>query len=130
MYEKVTAGVRVIVRPEYREEQSDPAQGYYVWAYHVVIRNESPRAMTLKTRYWRVTDGRGRVQEVRGAGVVGEQPRLEPGESFEYTSGTPLATPGGFMCGAYQMELDDGSMLEIEIPTFSLDIPETRRLVH
>ena len=130
MFEKTTNGVRIIVRPEYRADQSDPDQGYYVWAYHVTIRNEGRQAVTLKTRHWRVTDGRGRVQEVRGAGVVGEQPRLEPGESFEYTSGTPLSTPGGFMTGAYQMQLDDGSMMEVEIPLFSLDLPERRRRVH
>ena len=130
MYEKVTRGIRVMVRPEYVDEQSDPAQRYFVWAYHVRIANESGRTVQLRTRYWRITDARGRVQEVRGAGVVGEQPVLRPGESFEYTSGTPLQTPGGFMSGAYQMEAEDGSLFEVEIPAFSLDVPDRSGPLH
>jgi ApaG protein len=130
MYEKTTQGVRVSVRPEYRADQSNPDEDYYVWAYHVTIRNEGGEAVTLKTRFWRITDARGRVQEVRGAGVVGEQPRLEPGESFEYASGTPLRTSSGFMSGCYQMARDDGTLIEVEIPAFSLDMPGARERVN
>ena len=130
MYEKTTQGVRVSVRPEYRDDQSNPERDYYVWAYHVEIRNEGREPLTLKTRFWRITDARGRVQEVRGAGVVGEQPRLAPGERFSYTSGTPLQTPSGFMSGAYQMARDDGTLIEVEIPAFSLDLPDARRALN
>ncbi len=130
MFEKRTHGIRVIVQPEYLPEQSDPSQNYYVWAYHVRIVNESDRTVQLRTRYWRITDAMGRIQEVRGAGVVGEQPVLRPGESFEYTSGTPLPTPSGFMTGTYQMEAEDGSLFEVEIPTFSLDIPDRSAPLH
>ncbi len=130
MYEKTTQGVRVSVRPEYRDDQSNPERDYYVWAYHVEIRNEGREPLTLKTRFWRITDARGRVQEVRGAGVVGEQPRLAPGERFSYTSGTPLQTPSGFMSGAYQMVRDDGTLIEVEIPAFSLDLPDARRALN
>ena len=130
MYEKTTQGVRVSVRPEYRDDQSNPERDYYVWAYHVEIRNEGREPLTLKTRFWRITDARGRVQEVRGAGVIGEQPRLAPGERFSYTSGTPLQTPSGFMSGAYQMARDDGTLIEVEIPAFSLDLPDARRALN
>ncbi len=130
MYEKTTQGVRVSVRPEYRDDQSNPERDYYVWAYHVEIRNEGREPLTLKTRFWRITDARGRVQEVRGAGVVGEQPRLAPGERFSYTSGTPLQTPSGFMSGAYRMARDDGTMIEVEIPAFSLDLPDARHALN
>ena len=86
--------------------------------------------MQLKTRHWRITDASGRVQEVRGAGVVGEQPRLEPGQSFEYTSGVPLPTPSGFMAGSYRMVTDKGEPFDIEIPAFSLDSPGTKRTIN
>jgi ApaG protein len=130
MFEKRTRGIRVAVRPEYLPEQSDPGQHYYVWAYHVRIVNESDRTVQLRTRHWRITDAMGRIQEVRGAGVVGEQPVLRPGESFEYTSGTPLPTPSGFMSGTYQMQAEDGSLFEVEIPAFSLDIPDRSGPLH
>jgi ApaG protein len=86
--------------------------------------------VTLKTRYWKITDSTGRSQEVRGAGVVGEQPVLKPGQSFQYTSGAPLATPSGFMVGAYQMETDRGEAFNVDIPAFSLDGPQAPRHMH
>ena len=86
--------------------------------------------MTLRSRYWKITDGRGRIQEVRGAGVVGEQPTLAPGQSFEYTSGAPLPTPSGFMVGSYQMQASDGHLFNVEIPAFSLDSPHAPRQMH
>lgn len=129
MYAAITREIRVQVEPMYLEDQSEPDDGQYVWAYRVVIANEGAETVQLVTRYWHITDGIGRVQEVRGAGVVGEQPVLSPGESYEYTSGTPLPTPTGIMRGTYQMRTPAGESFEIEIPAFSLDCPhETRKL--
>ena len=123
MYEAITDGIKVTVRPMFLEEQSEPAENHYVWAYHVTIENLGERTVQLVNRYWRITDAKGIVQEVRGPGVVGEQPVLAPGEAFEYTSGTPLTTPSGVMMGAYQMEGPDGSMFDVTVPAFSLDSP-------
>jgi ApaG protein len=130
MYECTTRDIRVSVRPEYLEEQSRPDENYFVWAYTIVIENLGQETVTLKTRYWKITDSTGRSQEVRGAGVVGEQPTLRPGESFQYTSGAPLTTASGFMAGAYQMETDVGEPFNVEIPAFSLDGPSAPRRMH
>ncbi len=130
MYEKTTAGVRVRVRPEYLEDHSDPSQGRYFWAYHVEIANEGDRAVQLLSRYWRITDARGRVEEVRGPGVVGKQPVLQPGGRFSYSSGAPLPTASGFMVGRYRMVREDGGGFEIDIPAFSLDSPWSRESIH
>ncbi len=124
MYCETTAGITITVKPYYLEDQSSPEQSHYVWAYHVRIENNGARTVQLRNRYWRITDSRGRTQEVRGAGVVGEQPVLRPGDSFEYTSGTPLPTPSGIMTGSYQMEASDtGERFDVKIPGFSLDSP-------
>lgn len=126
MYSQTTHGIRVTVRPQFLEEQSSPGEGHFVWAYSVRIENEGPQAMRLRSRYWRITDALGRVQEVRGPGVVGEQPLLRPGQAFEYTSGTPLATASGIMVGSYFMEGPDGQTVEVAIPAFSLDSPHEK----
>ena len=123
MYSETTHGITVTVRPVFLEDQSTPAENRYVWAYFVRIENGSNRTVQLRSRYWHITDARGRVQEVRGPGVVGEQPILAPGESYEYNSGTPLSTPSGIMRGAYQMETPDGARFDIGVPAFSLDSP-------
>ncbi|CAO3417243.1 Co2+/Mg2+ efflux protein ApaG [Azospirillum endophyticum] len=123
MYTAVTHDIRVTVQPVFLEDQSAPAEGRFVWAYHVRIENEGNETVQLRTRHWRITDAMGRVQEVRGPGVVGEQPVLEPGDHFEYTSGTPLATPSGIMAGTYGMEGEDGQAFDVTIPAFSLDSP-------
>lgn len=130
MYERITRGIRVTVRPEFLEEQSKPDESYFVWAYTIVIENLGRETVTLRTRYWKITDSTGRSQEVRGAGVVGEQPTLRPGESFQYTSGAPLTTASGFMVGAYQMETDAGEAFNVEIPAFSLDGPAAPGRMH
>ena len=130
MYERITRDIRVTVRPEYLEAQSKPDENYFVWAYTIVIENLGQETVTLKTRYWKITDSAGRHQEVRGAGVVGEQPTLRPGESFQYTSGAPLTTSSGFMAGAYQMETAAGEAFNVEIPAFSLDSPQAPRRMH
>jgi ApaG protein len=123
MYSQTTQSVTVTVKPIFLEEQSSPEESHYVWAYHVRIENNGDRTIQLRNRYWRITDSLGRIQEVRGAGVVGEQPRLKPGDSFEYTSGTPLPTPSGFMVGTYQMEAESGERFDVAVPAFSLDSP-------
>jgi len=124
MYRETTAGITVTVKPYYLEDQSEPDEQRFVWAYHVRIENNGERTVQLRNRYWRITDSRGRIQEVRGAGVVGEQPVLRPGDSFEYTSGTPLPTPSGIMGGTYQMEASEtGERFDVTIPSFSLDSP-------
>lgn len=122
-YRKSTHGVAIAVEPIFLESHSLPAMDHYVWAYRVRIANERPGAVQLKMRYWRITDSRGSVQEVYGEGVVGEQPVIQPGEIYEYTSGAPLATPSGVMTGRYEMETSDGESLDVDVPTFSLDSP-------
>ncbi len=123
MYSETTGSIRVTVKPIYLEEQSSPSDNHFVWAYQVQIENLGRNTVQLLNRHWRITDSMGRVQEVRGAGVVGEQPTLAPGESFEYTSGTPLTTPSGIMVGTYEMETSEGQRFEVAIPAFSLDSP-------
>jgi ApaG protein len=123
MYSQTTRGITVTVKPFYLEDQSSPADNHYVWAYRVRIENGGGETVQLLRRHWKITDARGRVQEVQGSGVVGEQPVLNPGDAYEYTSGTPLPTPSGIMSGEYQMEGRDGEKFDIEIPAFSLDSP-------
>ncbi len=123
MYEKTTRSITISVQPFYLDEQSSPDEEHYVWAYKVNIANGGGETVKLLNRHWRITDSLGRLQEVQGAGVVGEQPVLEPGESFEYTSGTPLPTPSGIMVGTYEMECDGGERFLVDIPAFSLDSP-------
>jgi ApaG protein len=130
MFEAITRSIRVRVEPRYVEEQSQPDDGYYFWAYAVEIVNESSDTVQLRSRYWRITDANGRVEEVRGPGVVGQTPVLAPGATFRYTSGCPLRTPSGIMVGTYQMTTDGGELFSIDIPAFSLDSPGTRRVVN
>jgi len=129
MYSATTRGITVTVKPTFLEDQSQPSERYFVWAYHVRIENKSSYTVQLRTRHWRITDGAGRLQEVKGDGVVGEQPTLSPGQAFEYTSGCPLGTPSGIMVGSYQMLTASGEAFDVAIPAFSLDSPhETPRL--
>ena len=114
MYQRITRDIKIVVRPQYLEGQSKPEEGHFVWAYTVTIENHGRETVTLRTRYWKITDAHGRVQEVRGAGVVGEQPTLKPGDSFQYTSGCPLPTASGFMTGAYQMQMGGGEMFNVD----------------
>jgi ApaG protein len=130
-YTAVTREVRVSVRAFYLDDQSDPAEGRYVWAYRVEIANEGKVTVQLRQRTWLITDAQGRTQRVHGDGVVGEQPVLEPGEEFHYTSGTPLATPSGFMRGFYHMVVaDSGEAFDVAIPSFSLDSPHAPGALH
>lgn len=130
MYSAVTRNIAVSVEPFYLEDQSDPAESRYVWAYRITIDNQSDEAVKLLSRYWHITDGTGRVEEVRGPGVVGEQPELDPGDSYQYTSGCPLPTPSGIMVGRYTMQNGKGERFDIAIPAFSLDLPGKPRSMH
>ncbi len=130
-YWRVTRDVRVSVRSFFLADQSRPDENHFVWAYQVKIENQGMEAVQLLRRTWQITDARGRTQHVHGAGVVGEQPLLEPGESFEYTSGTPLETATGFMSGAYHMIVaSSGESFDVAIPAFSLDSPHQSGRVH
>lgn len=115
--------VSVSVEPNYLAEQSAPDEDRYVFSYTVTIRNIGAKAARLMTRHWIITDGNGKTQEVRGEGVVGEQPHLEPGEQYRYTSGTVSETPVATMQGSYQMVADDGTRFEADIPVFTLSMP-------
>ena len=130
MYAQETRGIRIVVRPTYLDAQSEPDEGRFVWAYQVRIENRGQETVQLLNRYWHITDAGGKVLEVRGPGVVGEQPVLTPGESFEYTSGTPLATPSGIMVGSYEMVREDGARFDVAIPAFSLDSPHEDVRLH
>ena len=130
-YAATTRDVRVSVRSFFLADQSRPDEAHFVWAYRVRIENGGREAVQLLRRTWQITDARGRTQHVHGPGVVGEQPILEPGESFEYTSGTPLETPSGFMVGAYHMVVaSSGENFDVAIPAFSLDSPHQNNRVH
>lgn len=119
--------IKISVKSIYLEDQSEPSNNSFIWAYQVKIKNNSKITVKLISRVWKIIDSNGNVKEVRGEGVVGEQPILEPGESFEYTSGTPLKTSSGLMHGSYFMENMNGSDFEVEIPAFSLDIPNSNK---
>ena len=129
-YMALTRGIRVLVDPAYLEEQSDPDANRFVWAYTIEIINEGSQTVQLKERYWQITDGMGKVEYVKGAGVVGEQPVLKPGDSFEYTSGCPLATNSGFMAGRYTMLAESQERFDIDIPAFALDLPDRNQAVN
>ena len=130
MYRAVTRDIEVTVEPNFLPERSSVEKQQYFWSYTIVIVNSGPETVQLRTRYWIITDATGRQQEVRGEGVVGEQPVLAPGERFEYTSGVPLPTASGFMTGRYQMVTESGEKFEIDVPTFSLDSPEAKRVLN
>jgi ApaG protein len=130
MYQATTRDVQIKVTPKFLMKESAPEKSHFVWAYSIVIENLGAETIQLMSRYWRITDGAGRVQEVEGPGVVGEQPVLTPGDSFSYTSGVPLTTPSGFMDGYYVMVTDEGESFHVTVPAFSLDSADERRVVH
>ena len=130
MYKAVTRGISVSVTPRFMPEESSPEDGRYFFAYTVEIINTGLERVQLRARYWRIVDGNGNLQEVRGAGVVGKQPVLGPGESFHYTSGCPLPTPDGTMEGTYDMVTATGETFQAAIPAFSLDSPHVKRVMH
>ncbi len=130
MYQATTRDIEVSVEPSFLPDRSSAAQGYYFWAYAVAIVNRGRESVQLRTRHWIITDSNGREQVVKGDGVVGRQPVLAPGERFEYTSGVPLTTASGFMCGSYRMVSETGEAFDIEIPAFSLDSPVSQRTLN
>lgn len=129
-YIKTTRDIAVSVVPIYLVDRSAPEDGFFVWAYNICIQNNGLCTVTLRNRHWKITDAEGNTEVVDGEGVVGEQPILAPGQSYEYTSGTPLPTPSGIMVGSYEMESDEGTMFAVEIPAFSLDSPHESSPFH
>ena len=125
-----TRGITVRVSVSYLPEQSEPDRGRWFWAYHIRIENEGDQAVQLLTRHWIITDAEDKVQEVRGEGVIGQQPVLQPGERFSYTSGCPLMTPDGSMSGSYARLGDDGTTLAVAVPLFPLDSPYVKKVLH
>jgi ApaG protein len=130
MYTAVSNKIKVTVRPKYLDEQSEPDAGRYFWAYTIEIANVGDRVVQLTHRHWQITDANGAREEVRGPGVVGEQPKLKPGDAFTYTSGCPLKTPSGIMVGTYRMVDESGEAFDVAIPAFSLDSPYAKRLLN
>lgn len=130
MYRALTRDIEVTVEPYYLEDQSDPEDGRYVWGYRILISNRSVKTVRLMTRYWHITDENGQVDEVNGPGVIGEQLVLNPGDTFEYSSGCPLDTPSGVMFGHYSMETTEGETFTVDIPAFSLDLPGLSRTLN
>ena len=131
MYEQETDGVMVRVEPQFLPDESEPNEHHFVWAYTIEIENRSRETVQLMTRFWRITDENGVTQEVHGAGVIGQQPVIPPGQSFRYTSAAPLAAPSGMMMGAYSMvRLDHGDALEVAVPAFALESPYTTHLLN
>ncbi len=130
MYEQETAGMVVRVEPQFLPEESRPEDSRFVWAYTIEIENRRPDAVQLMSRYWRITDENGATQEVRGDGVIGQQPVIEPGKSFRYSSAAPLAAPSGVMMGAYSMQRGNGEAFDISVPLFALESPNNSRLVN
>lgn len=130
MYEAITRQVRVKVVPRFMAEESNPREKVFFWAYTIEIENQSAETIQLLTRHWIITDSTGTVQEVNGEGVVGNQPVLEPGERYSYTSGCPLTTPDGTMHGSYGMVDASETLFEVQIPLFALDSPHVRKTLH
>lgn len=120
----------VRVAPQFLPEESAPGEGRFVWAYTIEIENRSGDPVQLVSRFWRITDENGLTQEVRGAGVIGQQPIIGPGQSFRYTSAAPLAAPSGVMTGAYSMQRENGEAFDITVPLFALDSPHHTKLVN
>jgi ApaG protein len=130
MYRAITRQIEVTVEPVFMPERSAPDKRQFFWSYTIMIANTGEETVQLRARHWIITDATGKRQEVKGAGVVGQQPVLAPGERFEYTSGVPLPTSSGFMSGRYQMVSESGEQFEIDVPTFSLDSPGERRVLN
>jgi ApaG protein len=129
-YRSVPRQIEVKAAPRFLADRSSPENGYFFWAYTITLTNLGRETVQLKTRHWRITDAFGRLQEVRGNGVIGEEPVLKPGENFEYTSGVPLPTSSGFMVGTYGMVTEAGEAFDIDIPAFSLDLPQGSRTLN
>ena len=131
MYRAVTRQIEVTVEPNFLPDRSSAEKREYFWSYNIVITNSGEETVQLRTRHWIITDASGRIRDIRGEGVIGEQPVLAPGERYSYTSLVPLPTASGFMTGSYQMVVtESGEPFEIDIPTFSLDSPDHKRVLN
>jgi ApaG protein len=130
MYSATTKSIRVTVEPQYMEDRSEPGEQRFFWAYTIEIANSGKAPVQIVARHWIITDQNGNREDVRGVGVVGEQPVIEPGSSFTYTSGCPLRTPSGTMVGSYQAVDGKGETFTVAIPAFSLDIPRSKRVLN
>ncbi len=130
MYKAVTNDIQVTVLPNYLADQSDPDESQYLWSYTIEIANLGTTSAQLLSRHWIITDADGKREEVKGPGVVGEQPILRPGDAFRYTSGCPLSTSSGIMEGAYRMVDENGRSFDVAIPAFSLDSPFSRKVLN
>jgi len=130
MYTATTKRISVTVEPHYLADRSDPGENRFFWSYTVEIANGSAAPVQILARHWIITDEHGKREDVRDIGVVGEQPVIEPGSSFTYTSGCPLQTPSGTMVGTYQAIGEGGEVFSVDIPAFSLDIPGERRILN
>ena len=129
-YTKITKNIRVSVKTDFLSDQSDVENKLWVWSYHILIENNGNNTVQLVDRYWKITDETGHVKEVNGSGVIGRQPSIKPGESFEYSSGTPLNKPSGFMFGNYRMINEKNESFFIDVPIFSLDIPSIKKILN
>ena len=129
-YTEVTKNIRVSVKTNFLSDQSDTENNLWVWSYHILIENNGNDKVQLIDRYWKITDATGIIKEVKGSGVIGEQPTIKPGEFFEYTSGTPLNKSSGFMSGNYRMINENNESFFIDIPVFSLDIPSIQKILN
>lgn len=123
MYQKTTQNVSVTVEPIFLKEGSKPEEKIFLWAYHVKVENQRNETIQLCHRYWHITDSLGGVQEIKGVGVIGEQPLIPAGETYQYASGATLSTPSGIMMGSYEIETALGERLMVDVPAFSLDSP-------
>ena len=129
-YTEVTKNIRVSVKTNFLPDQSDTENNLWVWSYHILIENNGNDKVQLIDRYWKITDATGIIKEVKGSGVIGEQPTIKPGEFFEYTSGTPLNKSSGFMSGNYRMINENNESFFIDVPVFSLDIPSVQKILN
>ena len=129
-YTEVTKNIRVSVKTNFLSDQSDIENSLWVWSYQILIENNGNDRVQLIDRYWKITDATGIIKEVKGSGVIGEQPTIKPGEFFEYTSGTPLNKSSGFMSGNYRMINENNESFFIDVPIFSLDIPSVQKILN
>ena len=129
-YTKETKNIRVSVKTDFLSDQSNAESKIWVWSYHILIENNGNNIVQLVDRYWKITDETGHIKEVKGSGVIGRQPSIKPGESFEYSSGTPLNKPSGFMFGNYRMINENNESFFIDVPLFSLDIPTIKKILN
>ncbi len=130
MYRAITRNIQITVVPNFLPEQSKPEAHQFFWSYTIEITNLGRVAVQLISRHWKITDALGRLSEVKGPGVIGQQPIIGPGDSFRYTSGCPLETAEGIMSGSYQMLAQDGKTFDVEVPAFSLDSPSPKRTLN